>query len=236
MTMEISAAANVNTTLATQDATSLGFADLRPEDFLALMIQELKSQDPLDPQDTGQLLEQLSSIRQIEQATTTANTLGSLAQALQAFNGARFADPGSLIGSFIAGTVTGPNGESTELQGVVLGVRFEGNGEAIFELHNGTSIPADRVEQITLVENLPPEILEQLQEELGSAAEGDTVPPAEDETDTTGNLAALLKNADPAGIKLRHSPQTTSSIQRDRVVAQLLGSLFSIGTGVKIGL
>ena len=133
--MEVSAAANINTTLAAQSATSLGFADLKSEDFLALMIQELKSQDPLDPQDTGQLLQQLSSIRQIEQSTLSNNTLESLAQALQAFNSARFADPNSLIGNYIAGTVTGPTGETTELQGVVVGVRFEGNGETIFELH-----------------------------------------------------------------------------------------------------
>lgn len=224
--MEVSAAANINTTLATQSATSLGFADFKSEDFLALMIQELKSQDPLDPQDTGQLLQQLSSIRQIEQSTLSNNTLESLAQALQAFNSARFADPNSLIGSYIAGTVTGPTGETTELQGVVVGVRFEGNGETIFELHNGTSLPAERVEQITLVENLPPEILQQLQEELDAAASGGIVPPTQDETDTTGNLAALLKNADPAGIKLLDSSKLDSSRERGRVVAELLGSLF----------
>lgn len=234
--MEISTAANINTTLATQNPTSVGFADLRPEDFLALMIQELKSQDPLDPQDSGQLLQQLSSIRQIEQATNSNNTLESLTEALQLFNGSRFADPSSLIGSYIAGTVTGPTGESTELQGVVIGVRFEGTGEAIFELHNGTSIPAQRVEQITLVENLPPEILEQLQAELDGAATGDTVPPAQDGTDTTGNLAALLKNADPTGIKLLQSPQLAGLKQRGQVVAELLNSLFSSGKGVEVGL
>jgi flagellar basal-body rod modification protein FlgD len=249
--MDASAVADINTTLAAQSATTRGFGELKSEDFLALMIQELQSQDPLDPQDTGQLLQQLSNIRQIEQTTSSNNTLDSLAKALQAFTGARFADPNSLIGSYVAGTVTGPTGVSTELQGVVLGVRFEGGGEAILELHNGTSLPVARVEQITLVENLPPEILQRLQEELGITPEEDATPPAEgetgttdptdptdpaDPTDPTEPLAALMKNLDLARLNARQRTQPKgSSGQRAQVVTELLNSLHVIGNGGRVG-
>jgi len=234
--MQVSPAADINTTLATQNATSRGFNDLKSEDFLALMIQELQSQDPLNPQDTGQLLQQLSNIRQIEQSATSSKTLQTLAQSLQGLSSTRFGDPNSLIGNYIAGTVTDPAGQTSEVQGVVVGVRFENSGEAIFELHNGSFIPAGGVEQVTLVENLPPEILQQLQDELGIPPAGDTTPPAPDGTDTTGNLAALLKNADPAGIKLPSSTQPDVAKQREQIVAQLLDSIFSVGAGVEVGL
>ena len=56
------------------------------------------------------------------------------------------------------------------MQGVVTGGRLEADGEAILDLHDGSSIPASEVEQVTLVENLPPEILAQ----LGGAGGTDT--------------------------------------------------------------
>jgi len=41
------------------------FNELSSDDFLQIIFAELTNQDPLEPQDTGALLEQLNSIRQI---------------------------------------------------------------------------------------------------------------------------------------------------------------------------
>jgi flagellar basal-body rod modification protein FlgD len=153
------------TTVTTQTPTTRGFSDLESEDFFQLLIEELQSQDPMNPTDNKQLLDQLSSIRAMEQTTALNETLGRLAIEQ------RFGATASLIGNYVAGIVENDAGDVYELQGVVIGVRYESNGQAILELHTGESLPAESVEQITLVENLPTEILEQLESELGLTEE-----------------------------------------------------------------
>lgn len=157
--METSAVGN-NAVVSARQQTSRGFQDMTSEDFFALLIAELKSQDPLDPMDNKALLDQMSSIRQMQQSSALNETLGALAAAQ------RFGSTASLIGHYVLGSVTNEAGESYQIEGVVVGVRYEGNGHAILELHNGKSLPAEDVDEITLVENLPPEILEQLQAEM----------------------------------------------------------------------
>lgn len=153
-----------------QQATSRGFSDLGSEDFFRLLITELQSQDPMKPTDNQQLMDQLSSIRQMEQSVTLNKTLQALAAEQ------RFGATSGLIGHYVTGTVTDNAGQSHELSGVVIGVRFDKQGQAILELHNGSSLPASKVEQVTLVENLPADVRAQLAQELGrtsSLSEGD---------------------------------------------------------------
>lgn len=170
-------------------ATTRRFQDMGSEEYFSLLIAELQSQDPMNPTDNQQLLNQMSSIQQMELSTTLNETLMSLAVEQ------RFGATSSLIGHYISGTVTNKAGDSFEIQGVVIGVRFEPDGEAILELHNGESLPAAKVDQVTLVENLPPEILEQLQAEMG-------IDPTEEESSEKSKnadaSAARLAVADPA--------------------------------------
>lgn len=217
--MEPSTIASVNSAVAAQGATTRGFDDLSSEDFFGLLIAELQAQDPLDPKDNQQLLNQMSSIRQMEQNATLTETLKSLAGEQQ------FGATAGLIGNYVAGHVTDQAGQRTELQGVVIGVRFEGGGKAILELHNGRSLPAEKVEQITLVENLPTAILEQLQAELAAAGAADG------SNDTAAKLAnSLASRRDPtAGDYARDWGQ------RLDVVGGLLDSLFSPGIGIGVG-
>jgi len=42
------------------------FSELKSEDFIRIIFTELANQDPLQPNDTGALLDQLNSIRDIE--------------------------------------------------------------------------------------------------------------------------------------------------------------------------
>jgi len=235
--MNVSSVANTNAAIAAQTATSRGFGDLKSEDFLALMIQELQSQDPLNPQDTGQLLQQLSNIRQIEQSSNSNKTLETLSQTLQALSaGQRFGDPTNLIGKYVAGTTTDPSGQPTEVQGVVIGTRFDPQGNAILELHNGTFIPADQVEQITLVENLPPDVLQQLQDELNGTAAGGSSPLAKQRIAENANSSGYLQDANEAGKNLYVPPQRGSSNRRVEMIAELIDSLLSPGVGVGVGL
>ena len=112
------------------------FSDLGSEDFLRLLIMQLRSQDPLEPVDNAELLEQISSVREIELSTT-------LTESLRVLTGQqRFASASSLIGKY----VTGPAGaDGTVERGIVAGVRFTDAGQPILQLSNGSEIPVEQV-------------------------------------------------------------------------------------------
>ncbi|MCB9851815.1 MAG: hypothetical protein H6819_01865 [Phycisphaerales bacterium] len=173
--------AQTNSVISEQRATTRGFNDISSEDFFGLMIEELRSQDPLNPKDNQQLLQQMSNIRQMEQSQTLTKTLQSLSEEQ------RFGTTAGLIGNYVLGTVKDSAGVPTDIDGLVIGVSYEGNGNAILNLHNGRKLPASDVREVTLVENLPPDILNKLEAELAAAAAGET--PAGGDATTSGDPA-----------------------------------------------
>ncbi len=197
---------------STHDATTRGFGDMSSEDFFKLLITELQTQDPMNPTDNQQLMQQMSTIREMEQTATLTETLTSLASE-QRFSGAT-----SLIGHYIAGTVKDSSGGSYELQGLVIGVRFDADGDAILELHNGREIPLSRVEQVTLVENLPPDILEQLQADLAAMEEAEDDPAARSIVADAGSA----KSADAASTKSGASKVQQPASVLERMLSPLL--------------
>jgi flagellar basal-body rod modification protein FlgD len=208
--MDISAIGTNGVLGASNKATTHGFSELGSEDFFGLMIAQLQAQDPLKPTDNQQLLAQLSSIREMEQSATLNKTLNSLA------GEQRFGATAGLLGTYVGGTVKDSSGNDVEVQGVVTGVRFESDGDAILDLHNGKSLPASNVEQVTLVENLPPEILETLGDAAG------TTPPAK-------NIFANQKAATaPVGTGFQELGR------RLDIGSSVLESLLSQGVGVGI--
>lgn len=72
----VSAAALGGTSIPSVDK---GFGALDSDEFTKLILTELGNQDPLEPNDTGALLEQLSTIRSIESDTKLNSTLASIA-------------------------------------------------------------------------------------------------------------------------------------------------------------
>lgn len=190
--METSAVA-VGAVGTTRQTTSRGIGDLSSEDFFGLLIAQLKSQDPLNPMDNQQFLEQMSSIRQMEQSTTLNATLKALASEQ------RFGATTGLIGHYVSGTVTDRAGNAYEVRGIVIGVRYQNDGHAVLELHDGRSLPADAVDQVTLVENLPQELLEQLQAEA-EATDG-VVAGSADAAGTKDDAAARRLPADGGAVR-----------------------------------
>ena len=55
-----------------------GWEDTNLDDFLKLMIAELQNQDPLDPMENSEMLQQLSHMRSIGATDQLTNTLGSV--------------------------------------------------------------------------------------------------------------------------------------------------------------
>jgi flagellar basal-body rod modification protein FlgD len=85
------------------------FRDLDIKNFLDLMIAELQNQDPLNPMDNSQILEQLGQLRSIASSDKLSKTLDTVLQ------GQSFASASGLIGKKISGLAD--NG--TEVDGTV---------------------------------------------------------------------------------------------------------------------
>jgi len=100
---------------------------------------QLRNQDPLEPVDNAELLEQISSVREIELSTT-------LTESLRLLTGQqRFASASSLIGQYVTG-LAGADGMAES--GIVVGVRFADAGQPILQLSNGSEIPLEQVSTI----------------------------------------------------------------------------------------
>lgn len=87
----------------------VGFAGLKADDFMTLLITELQNQDPSEPIKNEDLLNQLSVMRNL-----AANV--ELADALKAItSGQHLSTASTFIGKVVTGTAT----DDTEVNGVV---------------------------------------------------------------------------------------------------------------------
>jgi len=125
-----SAAANVG--------TNRGFAELDSSEFIRILVTELQNQDPLDPQDTTALLEQLSSLRNIESQSDLQDQLKDLVKQNEV------AAASNMIGKLVQGVDT-TNANAT---GLVVSVRVTEDG-VLLELDNGRSMEMGQVIGIT---------------------------------------------------------------------------------------
>ncbi|MDP6447576.1 MAG: flagellar hook capping FlgD N-terminal domain-containing protein [Pirellulaceae bacterium] len=78
-----------------EGSTNTGFDAVNVDQFLNLLIAELQNQDPLNPMDNTQMLEQLSQIREIGATESLTNTLSAVV------NGQNLSTASSLIGKQI---------------------------------------------------------------------------------------------------------------------------------------
>ena len=121
----------------TGGAEQNGFAHIKTADFIKVLISELANQDPFEPQDSAALLEQLSSLRNIESQLSLQEKLEALVLQNQ------IASAGGLIGRMVSGL----DGANDQVEGVVTSVRVAG-GNVILELEDGSALPMDRLTRI----------------------------------------------------------------------------------------
>lgn len=113
------------------------FSDLSSEEFVKIMFTELSNQDPLKPNDTNQMLQQLSSLRSIQSDLDLGRKLEAIASQNQ------LATAGALIGK----AVTGLTDANLRVIGIVESVSRTANGP-VLNLTNGFSVPFDRVDEM----------------------------------------------------------------------------------------
>lgn len=92
----MSAIDSIGSTASTTSSTD-AFSALTSGEFLQIIFTELTNQDPLEPNDTQSMLNQLSTLRSIESDSQMVESLGSLVRQSE------FAAASSLIGSLVSG-------------------------------------------------------------------------------------------------------------------------------------
>lgn len=125
---------------SSQVGSDNAFSSIKSSDFIRIMLSELRNQDPFQPQDSSKLLEQLSSLRNIESQISLQDKLESMVLQNQV------ATAGGMIGKLVAGL----DQQNNSVVGLVTSVRIQ-NGKAQLELDNGKSLSIDRVTDIALL-------------------------------------------------------------------------------------
>jgi|GEM_PF-1063535 len=120
-----------------------GIGSLKSEDFFHILVTELQQQDPLQPSDTGDLVNQVSQIRGIELSSQLTKTLDELSRQQ------RVTGSSDMIGKFVTAVAADAGGNPTFIDGVVTGVRFDTDGAAVLELDSGQAVRADDVVRVS---------------------------------------------------------------------------------------
>lgn len=145
----VNATTDAVTTLDTQSANS--FADLSGGDFFELLLAQISNQDPLEPVGNEELLNQIASIRDIEQSTALTTSLETLTGSLAALTGRQdFGAASALIGSYVTGMTRAEDGSTPA--GVVTSVRFDTEGKAWLQLGDGSELDLERVTGVSSVQ------------------------------------------------------------------------------------
>ncbi len=120
---------------ATNDDNAFG--DLTSSEFLEIMLTELTYQDPLEPNDSQALLDQVSSLRSIESDIGLADRLEAITRQSE------LATAGQLIGRF----ATGLTEQNSRAAGVILSVSRTDDGP-VLNLDTGQRVSLNQVDEI----------------------------------------------------------------------------------------
>lgn len=138
--MEIDAIAPTSNTATAQSSPTGG---LGADDFLKLLVTQLTNQDPLSPTSNADLLQQLSSIRDIQLST-------SLVDSLTALTGSqRYGAAAALIGKHVTGRIGDEVNGFQSVGGAVVGIHFNADGSIALELDSGVQLPMDQLQSVT---------------------------------------------------------------------------------------
>lgn len=87
--MSTSAISSAVSTAATSTTTSTSStsSSLNSEDFLTLLVEQLKNQNPLEPTDTSEIMSQMVSYATYDAQTATNTTLSEIATTLSSIAG-----------------------------------------------------------------------------------------------------------------------------------------------------
>lgn len=150
----MSAAIGGAASVATQPNTTPGangFAELDSNEFMQIILSELANQDPLAPNDTAAILEQLSSIRNIESQVALEDKLDALVTQNAISTSA------NMIGKY----VTGLDSLNNTVEGIVESLTVQ-DGKPVLNIVGGGKLAAERVTDVEDLGDLDTQIVQQL--------------------------------------------------------------------------
>jgi len=118
-------------TKTTSSSSSQGTERLGKEDFLKLLITELRNQDPLDPLDSKEYISQLSQFSTLEQMQNINLQLANLSAV-------------NIVGQYVSAI----HGEK-EISGLVTGIVFEKSGISVLIGDDEIKVPLENVFKIS---------------------------------------------------------------------------------------
>lgn len=136
-TTPASTTASNSTSAASTSSSGDALTQLTPNDFLQMLIKQLQMQDPVDPTNSDQILQQISEIDNIEATTTLSSSLNSVA-----------ADQGFQAASALIGMqVQGVDASGNPVSGTVSSASFA-NGAASLNV-GSQSMPLSGISSIS---------------------------------------------------------------------------------------
>ncbi|MCH7700894.1 MAG: hypothetical protein IID37_04330 [Planctomycetes bacterium] len=128
--------------VASTSSAAPSVGGLTADDFFKLLITQLTNQDPLEPTSNQELMQQISAIRDIDLSTTLVESLKTLTSQQ------RFAAAPALMGKYVTAAVDPLNPELAPPAGIVVGVRYQPDGQILLQLDTGAELPLDRIESV----------------------------------------------------------------------------------------
>lgn len=122
---------------AAASAKPNAFSALTSEQFVKIMFSELSSQDPLKPNDSNQLLQQMSNLRNIEADLQLQSKLGTLVSQNQ------LSSASGMIGAYVSGI----SEDSRRVEGIVARVSQTKDGP-VLTLTSGARVPFSKLDEI----------------------------------------------------------------------------------------
>lgn len=126
-----------DTAQSTGTAKATGFSALGADDFSKIIFAELSKQDPLQPNDTNALLQQLSTLRSIQSGMDLSSKLSEVV------NQNEFASAATLVGKVVGGV----DENGARVSGTVKSVSKTSKGATV-ELVDGARIAMSNLDQI----------------------------------------------------------------------------------------
>jgi flagellar basal-body rod modification protein FlgD len=127
---------------AATGSKSSAFSNMTSEDFLQLILTELTKQDPMQPNDTQALLDQLSTVYNIQSQMDLSTSMADI------IDRDELASASSMIGRY----VTGISEDIVRVEGTVAAVTKTDDG-AILVLEDGTRVPMKDVDGV--IDSMP---------------------------------------------------------------------------------
>lgn len=117
--------------------TASAFSAMNSEDFFKLILTELTKQDPMQPNDTQALLEQLSTVYNIQSSMDLSSSMETM------IDRDELASASGMIGMY----VTGLSEDTLRVEGEVAAVTKTDSG-AVLVLDNGARVPMKGVDGV----------------------------------------------------------------------------------------